>query len=240
MQRTESSEKTLMLGKIEGRRRRGWQRMRWLEGMSLNKLWELVMDRKTWSAAVHGVAKSWTRLSDWTELNWTEHSHFQQLWMHRMYHRKAVTARENGKGSAHHLSIISALPISSPVPSPVRSGTSDKYACVTHLWPREPPSRRGQGISYLTWTTRSSCCLWPMGSLPCLTAASHILLSNHLGHLHQKRSRACDPEALLHGQPAPVVRYIYMCVCVCIYIYKDVSLNLRKWKHNDFTTFYHW
>ena len=115
MQRSDSLVKTLMLGKIEGGRRRGRQRMRCLDGitdsmdmslcnlwelvmdMSLCNLWELVTDREAWHAAVHGVTKSWTWLSDWTELNWTEgNSKKKNQWLPGFEVRERIKRQNKG------------------------------------------------------------------------------------------------------------------------------------------------
>ena len=135
MWRADSFEKTMMLGKIEGRRRRGQQKMRWLDGitysmdMSLGKLWELVMDREAWCAAAHGVTKSKTRLSDWTKL---------VLWM-QFPCRSATLELESGSAIQHsvlwlamRVFLIQCIRVNDRLCIPIRHTNLDYRSSLGH------------------------------------------------------------------------------------------------------------
>jgi len=205
MRRTDSLEKTQMLGKTEGRRRRGQQRMRWLHGitdsiaMSLGRLWELVMDREAWYAAVHGVTKSWTRLSEWTELNWTEPTPKLHNWY-------------PGKLSPWHLTELESRAL---VPTVTANSLLDPVCCLSSC-PLTPSL--GSGRRLPSAAVGPFPPLWPL--LVYTQPSLSPVYGTHTSTFSENRElKDRMPKALthlgIHENKHPWRRQLLVCVCVC-------------------------
>ena len=226
MQRTDSLEKTQMLGKTEGRRRRGQQTMRWLDGitdsiaMSLGRLWELVMDREAWRAAIHGVTKSWTRLSEWTELNWTEATPK----LHNWYPRKL---------SPWHLTELESRAL---VPTVTANSLLDPVCCLSS-YPLTP--FLGSGHRLPSAAVGPFPPLWPLlvYTQPSLSPVygTHTSTFSENRELKDRMLKALTHLGT-HENKHPWRRQLLVCVCMCVCVIVILFLSLYT---NVFIKFIH-